>query len=1028
MMNQDSDKTMVRTRRMPFRAGAQNEVDHGVNVLPIGTHLGEFEILDLIGEGGFGIVYLAYDHSLERHVALKEYMPAGLASRTTKMAVTVRSQHNVATFTAGLRSFINEAKMLAQFDSPALVKVHRFWEGNGTAYMVMPFYEGVTLKQALKEHRVTPTESWIRLLLADLFDAIETIHQVQCFHRDIAPDNILLLKDGRPVLLDFGAARRVIGDLTQCLTVILKPGFAPIEQYADIAGLRQGAWTDIYALAAVVYYIVTGKAPPPAVARMVNDEMVPAREAGKGRYSNGFLAVLDKALAVKPEQRYRSIAELRQALDIMETVPRTLPRASTRWAGTELPTTRLAEPKMDFDQAPSPAPAPKAEAKHRIEPKLDSHPDARADQRPASPAEVRTDPRTDPRPEAHAEARQAAPSGVRQREPDLTTFHTSRPDLPPAQRNHRAFGEAQQPAAKDHALDRNGRSGTRSWILLFLLLVTGVFSGVYLGIQQPWKDRPLANDPGASANASGTSGASGDPESPNTPQREETRIGAAGQRGAQTGAVSTPSGQLAQPNKPVQPSQNTQTAQTSQTPQVEKPRDTSQPADAFKETPREASKAPAYTGPAAAGTGDGAVAGKAPAPRTSPDEQLWQSASTANTPAAYDRYLQRFPKGLYAYAARQRLEAMGTRTAQREAGATQAKGGDSQQPRQAGSQSRPLSADDDAWSIATAIHQPPAYESYLSRFPKGKYTALARDRLAGFKPSVAPAVSAPAVAASPAPGSSSGTSTAGSSGNAGGAEKSGTASAGSAAASNSGNGATPSNVIASAAPVSPGSASQPASPPSAPVPDVAVAPSSSAAKEVPAPRKETREDPARSAVVIPSTPGKKPIFIEDQILTGDFSVDQKTGIVSGSGRIVWTNGNQFDGTLVRGMKEGKGTFRWTSGQRYVGDWAHDLPNGRGTLFFANGNRYDGEVKNGVPDGRGMAKFKNGDAYNGAWAGGKSNGMGRYTWADGSYWEGEFRDDKRTENGKMVFAEKKGEATAESGGGGQLPQARSLGVR
>ena len=207
MMTDDNERTVMRSPRMPSSPSSDSASEYNVNVLPVGTRLGEFEIVDLIGEGGFGIVYLAYDHSLERHVALKEYMPSGLAMRTTRMAVTVRSQHNADTFTAGLKSFVNEARMLAQFDSPALVKVHRFWEGNGTAYMVMPFYDGITLKQALKEHRILPTEPWIRLLLGDLFDAIDTIHRVQCFHRDIAPDNILLLKDGRPLLLDFGAAR-----------------------------------------------------------------------------------------------------------------------------------------------------------------------------------------------------------------------------------------------------------------------------------------------------------------------------------------------------------------------------------------------------------------------------------------------------------------------------------------------------------------------------------------------------------------------------------------------------------------------------------------------------------------------------------------------------------------------------------------------------------------------------------------------------------------------------------------------------
>ncbi|MGH8809090.1 MAG: serine/threonine protein kinase, partial [Noviherbaspirillum sp.] len=320
-MKGDKDKTAVRTGWSPA-AGA---LGPSVNVLPIGTRLGEFEIIGLIGEGGFGIVYLAYDHSLDRRVALKEYMPSGIASRSSALCVTVNSPHYADTFTAGLRSFVNESRLLAQFDSPSLVKVYRFWEANGTAYMVMPYYEGITLKQAFKQGRIVPNEEWIRSFLANLLDAVETIHRVQCFHRDIAPDNILVLKNGRPLLLDFGAARRVIGDLTHGPTVILKPGYAPIEQYADIPDLRQGAWTDVYALAAVLYFLITGKAPTPSVARIVSDNMVPARDAGSGRYSEAFLATVDHALAVKPEHRIQSVAELRYALDIDDTTARTMP-------------------------------------------------------------------------------------------------------------------------------------------------------------------------------------------------------------------------------------------------------------------------------------------------------------------------------------------------------------------------------------------------------------------------------------------------------------------------------------------------------------------------------------------------------------------------------------------------------------------------------------------------------------------------------------------------------------------------------
>lgn len=229
--------------------GSPISLDPTPGLLPVGTRLHEFEITGLIGEGGFGVVYLAQDHQLQRRVALKEYLPTTLAVRGHGQGVTLRSQRHAETFAKGLQSFINEARLLARFDHPALVKVHRFWEANGTAYLVMPYYEGPTLKAARLAMAEPPDEDWIRRLLAPLLDALESIHEQGCLHRDIAPDNILLV-DGRPVLLDFGAARQVISD-TQALTVILKPGYAPIEQYAEMPGIRQGPWTDLYALGAV---------------------------------------------------------------------------------------------------------------------------------------------------------------------------------------------------------------------------------------------------------------------------------------------------------------------------------------------------------------------------------------------------------------------------------------------------------------------------------------------------------------------------------------------------------------------------------------------------------------------------------------------------------------------------------------------------------------------------------------------------------------------------------------------------------
>jgi hypothetical protein len=283
--------------------------------LPPGTVLHEFRIERVIGEGGFGIVYLARDLQLERTVALKEYMPSSLATRQTGFGVGVRSERHRETFELGLRSFVNEAKLLASFDHASLVKVYRFWEQNGTAFMVMPYYEGPTLKAWLKQQPQPPGEDWLKRLLHPLLDALELIHADRCYHRDIAPDNILLLGPmQRPLLLDFGAARRVIGDATQALTTILKPGYAPIEQYAEVPSMKQGAWTDVYALCAVLYAALTGRPPMPAVGRMMKDELVPVAQCAAGRYSPEFLRAIDEGLALRPEQRPQSIAALRERL------------------------------------------------------------------------------------------------------------------------------------------------------------------------------------------------------------------------------------------------------------------------------------------------------------------------------------------------------------------------------------------------------------------------------------------------------------------------------------------------------------------------------------------------------------------------------------------------------------------------------------------------------------------------------------------------------------------------------------------
>ena len=307
------------------------------HVLPVGTRLADYTIEGLIGEGGFGVVYLATDHSLERRVALKEYVPSAIASRVVGSAeIVVKSERHRETFRAGLKSFLNEARLLARFDHPSLVKVFRFWEANGTAYMAMPFYEGPTLKAALDALGRPPAEAELEAWIAPLVDALSVLHAAHCFHRDIAPDNILLTRSG-PLLLDFGAARRVIGDLTHALTVVLKPGFAPIEQYGEAKSMAQGAWTDFYALASVVRFAITGTAPVSAVERLMDDRLEPLASLARGRYSPRFLDGLDRALAVRPADRPQDAREFREALGLpvaaavaVVTVPSALDGAGGR--------------------------------------------------------------------------------------------------------------------------------------------------------------------------------------------------------------------------------------------------------------------------------------------------------------------------------------------------------------------------------------------------------------------------------------------------------------------------------------------------------------------------------------------------------------------------------------------------------------------------------------------------------------------------------------------------------------------------
>jgi serine/threonine protein kinase len=308
-----------------------------IDALPAGTMLGEFEVQSLLAVGGFGMVYRGYDHTLHRQVAIKEYMPSALVGRPTGLALSARSQADESPFQTGLQSFIDEARLLARFDHPSLVKVYRFWEANNTAYMAMPLYSGITLKEARRRMSGPPPEAWLRKLLWSVLQALQVLHDADTLHRDVSPDNIFLQDVGPPVLLDLGAARKAILDSSQKHTAILKVNYAPIEQYADAADLREGPWTDLYALAAVVHGCICNEAPLPATFRVVRDRMpsfaqvTQTASAHFGQlYAESFVSAVSHALAIEPGERPQSAEAF--ALEMQLLAPEDLARFDWRGA------------------------------------------------------------------------------------------------------------------------------------------------------------------------------------------------------------------------------------------------------------------------------------------------------------------------------------------------------------------------------------------------------------------------------------------------------------------------------------------------------------------------------------------------------------------------------------------------------------------------------------------------------------------------------------------------------------------------
>lgn len=289
------------------------------NTLPIGYRLQDYEIQAIIGVGGFGITYLAKDMQLNHKVAIKEYFPNDLAVRDNTHSVQPKSQQDSQSFAWGLERFIQEARTLAQFKHPNIVRVLRFFQGHNTGYIVMEYERGQSLEMAL-EGGETATEEELMTILPPLLEALGTLHDANFLHRDIKPSNIYLRdKDNSPVLIDFGAARYDVSRRSRSVTSIVTPGYAPFEQY-ESDGSRQGAWTDIYALGAVLYRTIGGNRPTEATKRIGDtmrgkpDPLKPAVEVGRGHYSKRLLQGIDSALQVLEKDRPQTAAAWAEVL------------------------------------------------------------------------------------------------------------------------------------------------------------------------------------------------------------------------------------------------------------------------------------------------------------------------------------------------------------------------------------------------------------------------------------------------------------------------------------------------------------------------------------------------------------------------------------------------------------------------------------------------------------------------------------------------------------------------------------------
>ncbi len=289
------------------------------NSLPIGSKVEEFEILSVLGAGGFGITYKVLDTNLDTVMVIKEYMPNSFASRGNNNTTVTCIVTNQETFEWGMQRFLEEAKLLRKFDHISIVKTHRVFRANNTAYFVMEFYEGETLEEYLERKKSKKfTQDEILSVMMPIIEGLKAVHQAGVLHRDIAPDNIFLRVNKVPILIDFGASRNAIGVKSQNISAIVKHGYSPPEQYTSNS--VQDTTTDLYAISAVIYEMITGYKPPESTQRqteVLNDNKDPIEDIVtkyKNRFEKPFLETIAKGLSLKQKSRVSSIAKFQEQL------------------------------------------------------------------------------------------------------------------------------------------------------------------------------------------------------------------------------------------------------------------------------------------------------------------------------------------------------------------------------------------------------------------------------------------------------------------------------------------------------------------------------------------------------------------------------------------------------------------------------------------------------------------------------------------------------------------------------------------